>query len=126
MVAVALFSASCGGDGERTSNLRPPSPVNLAVVIQDDEVTVSPRKIGAGPLTVLASNQSSASHRLTIDGPQLRQSLGPINPQDTATLKITVRSGSYTLSADDASGPEPGRLVVGPKRPSSQNELQLP
>jgi hypothetical protein len=116
----------CGGGDERTSSLRPPSTINVAVTIQDDEVTASPPKIGAGPINLLASNQSSASHRLTIDGPQLKQSIGPINPKDTADLKVTVRPGEYTITAEGSSGPKPETLTVGPKRPSAQNELELP
>jgi hypothetical protein len=116
----------CGGGGERANALRPPAPINLAVQVGDSRVSVSPRRIGAGPITIVASNQSGASRRLTIEGPRLRQSLGPINPQDTATLKVTVNSGSYTISADGTGGPKPAELSVGPKRPSAQNELLLP
>ena len=35
-----------------------------------------------------------------IDGPRIRQSLGPINPQDTATLKASLQQGGYSLTAD--------------------------
>jgi hypothetical protein len=124
--AGALPVLGCGGDGERTSNLRPPAPINVAVQIGDARVSVSPSRFGAGPITIVASNQSGASRRLTIEGPRLRQSIGPINPQDTATLKLTVNPGSYTFSADGTGGPKPGTVAVGPKRPSSQNELLLP
>jgi hypothetical protein len=127
IAGLLVVPAGCGGGDERTSNLRPPSRINVAVTIQDDEVTASPGKIGAGPINLLATNQSSASHRLTIDGPQLKQSVGPINPRDTASLKVTVRTGEYTISTDaSSSGPKPDTLTVGPKRPSSQNELELP
>jgi hypothetical protein len=127
IAAMLLVAAGCGGSDERTSNLRPPSRINVAVTIQDDEVTASPGKIGAGPIDLLVSNQSSASQRLTIDGPQLEQSVGPINPRDTANLRVTVRPGEYTVSTDaSSSGPKPDTLTVGPKRPSSQNELELP
>ena len=126
VIGALVGFAGCGSSSERTSNLRPPSTINLAVTIQDDEVTASPPKIGAGPINLLASNQSSASHRLTIDGPQLKQSVGPINPKDTATLKVTLRPGEYTITAEGSAGPKPDTLTVGPKRPSAQNELELP
>ena len=126
IAGMLLVPTGCGGDDERTSNLRPPTPINVAVTIQDDEVTASPGRIGAGPINLLASNQSSASHRLTIDGPQLKQSVGPINPKDTASLKVTVRPGEFTISTDGSSGPKPDTLTVGPKRPSSQNQLEQP
>jgi hypothetical protein len=124
--AGALSLTGCGGGGERANALRPPAPIVVAVEIGDARVSASPRRFGAGPISIVASNQSGASRRLTIDGPRLRQSLGPINPQDTATLKVTVNPGSYTISADGAGGPKPAELTVGPKRPSAQNQLLLP
>lgn len=124
--AGTLSALGCGGGGERANALRPPIPINVAVEIGDARVSASPRSFGAGPITIFASNQSGASRRLTIDGPRLRQSLGPINPQDTATLKVTVNPGSYTISADGTGGPKPAALTVGPKRPSSQNQLLVP
>jgi len=122
----ALVLGGCGGGEGRASKLRPPSPIQISVVVGEKSVSASPRKFGAGPISVLASNQSQASHTLTISGPQLDQSVGPINPQDTATLKVTVKPGGYSLSADDSAGVRPARLTVGPKRPSAQNQLLQP
>jgi hypothetical protein len=116
----------CGGGGERVNALRPPVPIDVAVEIGATRVSVSPRHFGAGPITIIASNQSGASRRLEIDGPRLRQSVGPINPQDTATLKVTVLPGTYTVSADATGGPKAAQITVGPKRPSAQNQLLLP
>jgi hypothetical protein len=121
-----LLAVGCGGGGKRTSNLRPPKPINIAVKIGDDAVDVSPRRFGAGPIVVQASNQSSASHRMTLEGPRVKQTLGPINPLDTATLKVNVTPGEYVLSADGSAGVKPAKLTVGPKRPSAQNDLLLP
>jgi len=123
---VALVLGGCGGDEGRASKLRPPSPIQISVVIGEKNVSASPRKFGAGPISVLASNQSQASHTVTISGPQLEQSVGPINPQDTATLRVTVKPGEYSLSADDSAVVRPARLAVGPKRPSAQNQLLQP
>jgi hypothetical protein len=124
--AAAVLVPGCGGGGERANTLRPPAPINVAVQIGEARVSISPRHFGAGPITIIASNQSEASRRLEIDGPRLRQSVGPINPQDTATLKVTLNPGIYTVSADGTGGPKPGQVTVGPKRPSSQNQLLLP
>jgi hypothetical protein len=41
-------------------------------------------------------------------------------------LKVSVNPGEYQLATDSSSSVEPARLVVGAKRPSAQNELQLP
>lgn len=122
----ALVVGGCGDTEERTSNPRPPATVEVSVQIGDEKVTADPRKLGAGPIVLVASNQANASHLLTIDGPRLRQSVGPINPQDTATLKVTIRPGEYTVAADGTAGLQPATLTVGPERPSAQNELLQP
>jgi hypothetical protein len=121
----ALVIASCGGSDNRTAN-RPPVPINVSVQLGTRKVTVSPAKFGAGPITILVANQSGASQTLTIDGPRVRQSVGPINPEDTATLKVTVGPGDYTLSTDESAGLRPTQLHVGPERQSGQNTLLLP
>jgi anti-sigma-K factor RskA len=122
-LVVALVA--CGQSDNRNAN-RPPVPINISVQMGTKKVTVSPAKFGAGPITLLVANQSGASQILTIDGPRVRQSLGPINPEDTATLQIVVQPGAYTLAVDEASGLRPAHLTVGPKRPSAQNTLLLP
>jgi hypothetical protein len=126
-VAVSSFVAyGCGGNEERTNNLRPPAPINVSVEVGDEAISASPSSFGAGPIVLVVSNQSGASHTLTIEGPRVKQSVGPISPQDTATLKVTVAQGEHTLSIDDAPGVSPKKLNVGPKRPSAQNQLQQP
>ena len=123
---LVVVVAGCGGAESRNNELRPPIAVDVAVKIGDNRVSVSPTRVGAGPVIVTVTNLSSASRRLTIDGPRLKRSVGPINPQDTATLKVTVNPGQHTLSTDDPTAVEPGELIVGPKRPSSQNKLERP
>jgi hypothetical protein len=123
--ALALTLGACGADEERESN-RPPVPINVSVQLGERKVTASPVRFGAGPITLLVANQSGASQTVTIDGPRVKQSLGPINPDDTATLKVTVEPGDYTLASAEASGLRPARLTVGPPRPSAQNTLLLP
>jgi hypothetical protein len=125
-LALSLGATACGGEDERTSTLRPPSPINIAVVIGEKRISVSPSDFGAGPIVLIASNQSNTSHTLRIEGTRLRQSLGPINPQDTATLKVSVNTGELTLSTDSSASVKPAKLTVGPKRPSAQNKLTQP
>jgi hypothetical protein len=126
LCALVLTAAACGSDDDNQNKVRPPIPINVSVQLGATRVTASPAKFGAGPITLLVSNQSGASQTLTIDGPRVRQSVGPVNPQDTATLKVSVGSGQYTLAADQAAGLKPATLTVGPKRRSSQNQLLLP
>jgi hypothetical protein len=126
LVAVMLAIAGCGGDDEARSEQRPPVPINVSVLIGGEGVTASPAKFGAGPITLLVANQSGAAQSLTIDGPRLRRSVGPIPPGDTATVKLTIGTGDFTISAEESAGLEPAAIAVGPPRASAQNELLLP
>lgn len=125
LCACTVTLGACGGSDDRNAN-RPPVPINVSVQLGARKVTVSPAQFGAGPITMLVANQSGASQTVTIDGPRVRQSVGPINPEDTATLKVTVQPGEYTLAAAQAAGLRSAKLAVGPPRPSGQNTLLLP
>ena len=135
--SVATFTG-CGSSSSHKNDLRPPRAIVIAAAITSDGVEVSPASIGAGPINVVVTNRSAASQVATIEvndvasspaRPQtagLRQSTGPINPQDTAQLNVVVRKDTtYTLKTDDDKI-APGRLNVGAERPSAQNDLPLP
>ena len=125
-VTVAVLASGCGSDDEARSEQRPAVPINISISLDEERITASPAEFGAGPITLLVSNQSGASQTLTVDGPRLRRSVGPINPQDTATVRLRVQPGEYTLSAEESAGLREGKLTVGPDRPSAQNDLLLP
>ena len=103
-LALAAVATGCGGNDEARSEERPPVPINISVSLNQERVTASPDKFGAGPITLLIANQSGASQTLTIDGPRLRRSVGPINPQDTATVRLRVEPGEFTISAAESAG----------------------
>jgi hypothetical protein len=126
LAALALAAGGCGGDDEARSQQRPPVPINVSVLVGPERLTLSPNSFGAGPVTLLVSNQSGAAQTLTIDGPRLRRSVGPIPPDDTATVKVTMGTGDYTVSAQEDAGIKPGALTVGAPRDSAQNQLLLP
>ena len=134
----ALLLGGCGDNSSYDNKLRPPSPVNVTAAITNGSVSLSPAQLGAGPVVILVSNQSNASQVATLEvndlqsspGRQkragLRQSTGPINPQDTAQIKVVVEPDTtYTLKTDDQ-GIEPALLRVGSERPSSQNDVLTP
>jgi hypothetical protein len=125
-VLLLVVASGCGSNDEARSEERPPVPINVSVVINDERITASPNEFGAGPITLLISNQSGGAQTLTIDGPRLRRSMGPINPQDTATVRLRVGPGEFTISAAESAGLPEETLQVGPERASGQNELLLP
>jgi hypothetical protein len=125
-VSLIVVVGGCGSDDEARSDERPPVPINISINLDEERVTASPDEFGAGPITMLVANQSGASQTVTIEGPRLRRSVGPINPQDTATVRLRVEPGKHTVSAGESIGLSETTLTVGPERPSAQNDLLLP
>ena len=132
LCAAGLVLAGCGEDDFKNEP-RPPVPVQLTGVITDEKVTISPRELGAGPVVITVSNQTKASHTLTLesaDGGTIREQVGPINPLDTATLQRTLEPGEYTVSAgSETAVPReiaPATLTIGQERKSGSDELLLP
>ena len=130
LLGVAL--AGCGGSSSYKNEPRPPSPIVLTASINDRRVSVSPHSFGAGPISLVVANLTSASQRVTVEsankvgtGPGIRQETAPISPRDTATLKIDVTPGRYRVHVG-ADGIAAAVLRVGPQRSSAQNELLQP
>lgn len=127
-VAAALL-AGCGDDDFEN---QPRAPVRAALtgVIQDDAVTVSPAKIGAGPVEITISNQTDAEHSITLEGESIVEREGPVAPGDTATIQKTLEPGSYEVKAGSKKAVKreirPAVLQIGKKRRDSNNELLLP
>jgi len=126
VVSLVVVAGGCGSDDEARSDERPPVPINISINLDEQRITASPDEFGAGPITMLVANQSGASQTVTINGPRLRRSIGPINPQDTATVRLRVQPGEHTVSAAESAGLREATLAVGPERPSAQNDLLLP
>lgn len=127
---VALPLAGCGSSSDDYANEeRPPSPIVVTAFIGERGVSVSPAEIGAGPIDLIVTNQTMASRKVTLEtagmAGGIKQDAGPINPRDTARIKVDVKSGDYRLKV---SGPSltPAALRVGPRRPSAQNDLLQP
>ena len=101
-------------------------------MIDEQRVSVSPRLIGAGPISLIVTNQTDTAQSVTLEsadkagtGPGLRQQTAPISPQDTATLNADVTPGRYTVHVrGDAIAA--ARLRVGLERASAQNDLLQP
>jgi hypothetical protein len=125
-----LVIAGCGGDDDFKNEPRPPVPVQLSGVITETEVSVEPRSIGAGPIVLIVDNQTDQAHTVTLDGPSGTEEVGPIPPRVAGRIQHDLAQGSYEVRAgSDAATDkeiEPAKLAVGPKRPSSSNDVLLP
>ena len=132
-VAGALALGGCGSSSADYKNdPRPPGPIVITGYVDDQRVSVSPRSMGAGPISLIVTNQTGTSQRVTLEsagetgsGPGIKQVTAPISPRDTATLKADVKPGRYTVHV--AGGAiRAARLEVGPERASAQNDLLQP
>jgi hypothetical protein len=130
--ATVVAIAGCGTSSDYKNDPRPPSPIVLTASIDDQRVSVSPRSFGAGPISLIVTNQTNTAQSVTLEsadkagsGPGLEQETAPISPRDTATLKADVKPGRYTVHVrGDAI--VAARLSVGPQRASAQNDLLQP
>jgi hypothetical protein len=132
LLGVAISAALVAGcsDEDFKNDPRPPVPVGLSGVIQTDRVTVSPARVGAGPIVITISNQTQRVRTVTLEGETLVTREGPIQPGDTATIQRTLAPGSYEVRAGSPTAVrreiEPAMLDIGAERPASNNDLMLP
>ena len=128
-LGTALVLAGCGEDDFENAK-RPPVPIELTGVIQERGVTVSPAKEGAGPFVITISNQTDDAHTVTLEGTSVEERVGPIQPQDTATIQKTLAKGRYEVRAGSEEAVEreipSAELVIGPERDPSNDRLLLP
>jgi hypothetical protein len=121
------LAAGCGGQTNYANDPRPPSNADVSAAITQGRIHVSPNKIGGGPLVMTVANLEHRSYDVQlvpVAGGKSAQS-GPINPQGTATIQLTVQQGTYRIRV--ASGSiTPDLLTVGKERKSAQNELLQP
>lgn len=126
----ALALSGCGGGKDFANKPRPPVPLQLTGVITKEKVTISPHKVGAGPVVITVSNQTGAAHTLTLDGQGVQERVGPINPLDTAQLQKTLKPGTYTVTAGSEQATSktiaPATLVIGKERASGSDKVLLP
>jgi hypothetical protein len=67
-----------------------------------------------------------ALHRLELRGGGKEFSSEPLYANSNVTLPTILPTGVYMVSAADIPGAKPTKLVVGPFRSSSENDLLLP
>ena len=146
--ALTLAVAGCGAESH-PNEPRPQVSIHVAVTITPKAVTVQPGSIGVGPTrtqqipqnqnhaqpsirtdaplnTVLVvANQTAVDSHLEIRGPKDASS-GPIYARSPGTLQTELPTGTYVIVAAGIPSARPGKLVVGPYRASSKNDVLLP
>jgi hypothetical protein len=132
VVLAALALAGCGDDENFANDPRPPAPINVSAVVNDERVTVDPASFGGGPVVIRVANLTDETQKVTVktdqlgaDSAGLEQSTPAINPDGTATLKLDMKEGTYSVSVD-GEGIDAAKVKVGTQRKSSQDELLLP
>jgi hypothetical protein len=126
-VGVATIVAACGERDFDHGTPQPPVVVPITGVVTAQQVTVSPGRIGAGPIVLRVSNKDEDSHTVILEGARTRERVGPINPQDTATITAELPRGVYAVragsehAANASERIEPARLVVGKRGPAGKD-----
>jgi hypothetical protein len=136
----ALTVSACGSTGGKSpSAVRPPTPINLTVYVNDSKVSVSPSAVGAGPVVFIVTNQASRSESLAISKSGQSHpiaSTAPINPEGTTQVSVNFKPGVYTIAtgaqgSTDASLSAPSSvrtasIHIGRERASSGNDVLQP
>jgi hypothetical protein len=134
----ALAVSACGSAGGKAASVaRPANPVNMTVYVNDSRVSVSPTKVGAGPITFIVTNQASRAESLAISrGGSTLARTAPINPQGTTQVSVDFKPGIYIVATgprgqNDAqlskqSSIRPAAIRIGRARQSSGNDLLQP
>jgi hypothetical protein len=132
VAALAVCAAGCGGEPDYANKPRPATPINVTAAISKNRISISPKSFGAGPIVMIVSNQTGKAQTVTLETdelggsqPGLKQSTDPIEPHGTATLKVDVREGDYSVSVKDRAV-EPAAVRVDGKRKSAQDQLLEP
>jgi len=141
MLVASVVLAGCGNGGTHFADKpRPPSPINLTVYINDQRVSISPSRVGAGPVDFIVTNQASHAESMIISAKsassQQLASTGPISPQGTFQVTVDFKPGEYTVATSSGGtteaaaalpgGIQPAQLKVGKERPSASGQLLNP
>jgi hypothetical protein len=147
--ALALVAAGCGVE-EHANEPRPQPPTRVSVSVSEDAVTVQPSRIAIGPepsqqipqnrnaaqppvdsdapldVVLVAANLTDVDSTLEVRGRRREADSKPLVANGNISMLASLPTGVYTVSAADIPSAKPGRLVVGPFRTSSENDILLP
>ena len=94
--------AACGADSSNDHHPRSAHPVPVTAAIGEDSISVSPRRLGAGPVVLTVANRSSTAQSVTLAGDRGHmQTTSPLNPHGSARLAFRLDHGAYELRTRD-------------------------
>lgn len=149
LVGLALVATGCGVE-EHANDPRPQPSTRVSVTVGEDAVTVQPRRVAIGPeptqqipqnvnaeqprirsnapldVILVAANLTDVDSRIELRGPGADATSQPLIANGAVTMQARLPTGVYTVSAADVPRAEPAKLVVGPYRSSSENDVLLP
>ncbi len=149
LAALALLGAGCGAESH-PNDPRPQPPTRVSVAISDGAISVQPRQIAIGPeptqqipqnahagqptvrsnapldIVFVAANLTDVDSHLQIQGRGKSLTSKPLYADNNVTMQAILPTGTYRVSAADLPSAKPVKLVVGPVRTSSQNDVLLP
>jgi hypothetical protein len=145
---VALAVAGCGSSGH-PNDPRPQVPTRVSVTLGPNGVIVQPTRIAFGPernqqipqnqnhaqpdintdrpldVVLVAANQTDTNATLYLHG-QTDVESEPVLAHSPGTMRAELPTGTYTITASGIPYSHPAKLVVGPYRASSQNDVLQP
>ena len=149
LLALTLGALGCGAT-ERTNEARPQPPTRVSVTITGDAVTVQPSRVAIGPeptqqipqnahagqppvdsdapldVVFVAANLTAVDSHLQVRGSGKSLTSKPLYANNNISMQAILPTGVYRVSAADLPSAKPAKLVVGPYRTSSKNDVLLP
>lgn len=149
LAVLALAVSGCGAESH-VNDPRPQPPTRVSVAISDEGIEVIPPRIAIGPeptqqipqnvhagqpqirsnapldVVLVAANLTDTDSVLEVRGQGEDLSSEALVANGNISLQAALPTGIYTVRAADIPSAKPAKLVVGPFRSSSENDVLLP
>jgi hypothetical protein len=147
--AAALTAVGCGAESH-PNQPRPQSPTRVSVTISETGVIVTPKAIAVGPeksqqipqnqdhpqpvrktreplnVVFVIANQTDHEALVEVRSGTTLLSSNKIPPRSPSTFSTQLETATYTVAAAGIPEEPTTKLVVGPVRTSSENDVLLP
>ena len=150
VVIAAAALAGCGAESH-PNDPRPQVSTRVSITVGTKAVTVQPTRIAVDPernqqipqnqsqeqprikgderplnVVFVTANQTDSDSEVTLRGPTDADSNGAVLAHSPDSFQADLPTGTYTVVATGVPGARPAKLVVGPYRASSENDVLLP